>query len=170
MKVFLVIISIFCCNFLFSQTKNNLIYDTTTTAIIEFDARNEYLQLHSIDSNFKQSFLIQSDFKIIDSLLRIMIIEMKIGDTSKLTFIDIHNKENFQKEVYQKQFVPYKNSDNNRFVFVNIFSESVLTAHLFYAYRKNLRIIADGGNCCFRFKINLTTKQYFDLEVNDIGG
>lgn len=36
-------------------------------------------------------------------------------------------------------------------------------------WRRRLIFVDDGGSCYYRFRINLNTKQYFDIDVNASG-
>lgn len=185
---------VFCVNGLFAQKNNKLIYDTTTTAIIEFDKKDEW-QKYYIDTTCRPSSLNQNDLKVIDSILLIVMIERKVGDTSllrkqndyrkldSLYKVSKYYKENgdtilykqtntlastiFYNEFYVKQIIPFKNNAGDSVVFLNVYyCSSVICGR----WINILSIPSDGGNCCFRFKINLTTKKYFDFDVNDIGG
>jgi len=193
-KMFLIGLLLVVSVNLFSQTKNKLEFDTATTSIIEFNKKDNHQSIY-IDSNNFSTILSQKDLKTIDSVLRIVMIEKKLGDISlldrkvDLIILDslwkamklFKNKEDiiykrtdslskslFYQEHYIKQLIPFSNLKKQRFVFVNVtYCHSIICGE---RWKKELSIYADGGNCCFRFKINLATKQYFDFEVNEVGG
>jgi hypothetical protein len=145
-KILVFCLLIFVSFNLFSQTENKLVFDTTTNAIIDFDKKDE-LQRFYIDSNCKSSILSQNDLKVIDSLLKIVMIQNKVGDTSILhkysniqkfdslitiikryeeqkdTFhykqADSAFKKEFYDDIYLKQLIPFENTKKEKIVFVN---------------------------------------------------
>ncbi len=196
-KILVFCLLIFVSFNLFSQTENKLVFDTTTNAIIDFDKKDEWQRFY-IDSNCKSSILSQNDLKVIDSLLKIVMVRNKVGDTSILhkysniqkfdsliTIITLYEeqkdtfhykqadsefKKEFYDNIYLKQLIPFENTKKEKIVFVNCYLSSKFSSIIFKSWKISFVQTMDGGNCCFRFKINLATKQYFDFEVNEVGG
>ena len=64
---------------------------------------------------------------------------------------------------YKRQYVPVINQKGEKVIWINFFCDDY-----FYKlnWREEIPIVADGGNCYFNIKINLTTKKYSDLQIN----
>ncbi len=65
---------------------------------------------------------------------------------------------------FKKQLMAVINKKGGKEVWINCLCNASD-----YNWKKQIMIVADGGNCFFNFKINLTTKRYFDLTVNGFG-
>ena len=64
---------------------------------------------------------------------------------------------------YVFQIVSARNNSGHLFLWVNAICGPNKN------WRKNIVIVEDGGSCYYRFKINLDTKQYFDIQINSNG-
>ena len=130
-------------------TQNNLKYDTSWTAIIK--------SRWPFDTTFKVSALTQNDLRVIDSIYKICVIEYNKSFTqdNKEWSIDLH------KNAYRKQLVVVTNKKGDKEVWVNCFCDIRDDR-----WKTNIRLVSDGGNCYFNFKINLKTKKYYDFGVN----
>lgn len=63
---------------------------------------------------------------------------------------------------YKRQYVPVINQKGEKVIWINFFCQDFKNRD----WRKEIPIVADGGNCYFNIKINLTTKKYSDLRIN----
>lgn len=77
----------------------------------------------------------------------------------KLRSIDL------QKYNYRTQLIAVRNKNGEKEVWVNSFCEIWGGER----WKTQIMSVDDGGSCYFNFKINLTTKKYYNLEVNGTG-
>ena len=72
------------------------------------------------------------------------------------------NKSDFIIDLtkYKRQIIAVTNDKGEKEVWVNCFCNDA------NYWKKEIVQVMDGGKCFFNFKINLTTKKYFDLRVN----
>ncbi len=136
-----------------SQQNNNLKFDTSATTIIQFDKQVNY----PFGNTYKQSTLTQTDINNIDSLLIKCVTDYNnsLQQPYKQLSIDLTKKN------YRKQLVVVTNNKGEKEVWVNCFCDTWDKN-----WKKEILLVQDGGNCYFNFKINLTTKKYYDLMVN----
>ena len=139
-----------------TQSKKNktVNLDTSKTAIIPFDRKGNY----PFDNIHKPAKLTQEDINIIDSLL----IECVSDYNNSL---DKEHKEwsiTLNKHEYKKQLIAVTNKSGEKEVWVNCFCETSDNS-----WKSYIRLVDDGGNCFFNFKINLKTKLFYGLVVND---
>ena len=128
--------------------------DTSKTAIIAFKKKSVY----PFDNTFSPANLTQTDLHSIDSLLIACV-------TDYNNSLDNDHKEwgiDLKKRNYRKQLIAVTNEIGEKEVWVNCF------CHTLYdnTWKTDIVIVDDGGNCFFNFKINLTTKKFYDLDVN----
>jgi hypothetical protein len=73
------------------------------------------------------------------------------------------NKKNFIIDItrYKRQYIATVNSKGQKEIWINCFCN---THNL--NWRKQIISVRDGGNCYFNLKVNLTTRQYYELMVN----
>jgi hypothetical protein len=80
-------------------------------------------------------------------------------------FLETSYKLNLDQ--YKRQYVPIINSKGEKEVWINFFCNDL---HENYFgdldWKTDLIQVEDGGNCFFNIKINLTTKTYYQLEIN----
>jgi hypothetical protein len=129
-------------------------FDTSNIAIITFDKSIYWL----FDSTSKPSVLTQSDISEVEQLYNKSIDDYnsKVKEADKKHFaIDL------TKWKYKRQYVCVVNKDGQKEVYINCFCDT-----LGDDWKKSLMQVDDGGNCFFNFKINLTTKKYYDFFVN----
>ena len=85
--------------------------------------------------------------------------------------VDSHNTELKQKngnifdainlDSYKRQYVGVINNKGEKEVWVNCFCRQGKID-----WKKEIIMTADGGNCYFNLKINLTTGKYYNLQIN----
>lgn len=63
----------------------------------------------------------------------------------------------------KRQYVPIMNVKGEKEVWINLFCD----AAGFDTWKYTLMLAEDGGNCFFNLKVNLQTKSYYDLRIND---
>jgi hypothetical protein len=136
--------------------QNNLVFDTSKIAIIEFNKRSRW----PFDSTYASATLLQSQLKTIDSFF-VVVVESynnSLDNEHKQWSIDTktHN--------YWKQLIVVINKKGEKEVWVNCFCR-VDNEN----WKTRIFGVEDGGNCYFNFKVNLTTKKYYDLGVNGVG-
>ena len=132
---------------------HTLKFDTSKTAIIEFNPKNEWL----FDSSYKTAKLTQNELQIVEGILLNCIADYNnsLDKDHKLWSID------FRKNNYRKQLIVVINSKGEKQVWVNCFCSASGDK-----WKNKIYVVDDGGNCFFSFKINLATKKYYDLGVN----
>ena len=113
----------------------------------------------------------QKDIEDIDSLLILCVADCNNHTHSKehpwWSHIDLN------KHKYWKQIVVAVNSKGEKEVWVNCLCEIPDFEDDNHYWRDRWQtkicIVFDGGSCFFNFKINLSTKKYYSLEVNGTG-
>jgi hypothetical protein len=133
---------------------NNHKVDTSTIAVIPFDSKSSY----PFDSTYNSSMLTEEDFKNIDSLL----IECVWDYNNSLH--KNHNGRSIDLNIhyYRRQLVAVTNKNGEKEVWVNCFC-NILSHN---GWKTEIMFVSDGGNCYFNFKINLTSKKYYNMRVN----
>ena len=124
---------------------------------------------HWVFKGGKPTKLTSDDLLEIEHILLKCIVEYNPYQEKKFEEInakhpdDNLDKNNFILDLsrYKRQYVAIINSSGEKEVWVNCFCDAWDTA-----WKKNLIVADDGGNCFFNLKINLTTGQYYDLMVN----
>ena len=131
-----------------------LSYDTTKTALIDWDKRSNY----PFDSlEYRPATITQEDIEEIEKHIAESVTEynnsLSVGhDDYK---IDLKDRD------YKKQLVAVTNSKGEKEVWVNCFCDDWDKA-----WRTQILMVHDGGPCYFNIRINLTTKKVYDLMVN----
>ena len=134
----------------------NLTYDSSKTAIIEFNRTSKW----PFDSSFKAVNLTQDELRSIDSVLLISIADynFSLGKDDKEWRIDL------MKRSYRKQIIAVMNKYGQKEVWVNCFCDAWGSDD----WKTKILTVDDGGNCYFNLRINLATKKYSDLMVNGV--
>jgi len=138
------------------QASKNFQVDTSKTAIIPFNKNGNY----PFDKSFNPTTLTQDDFCIIDSLFIACVTDFNKSLTK-------NNKErsiDLEKYEYYKQIIAVENKKGEKEVWVNCFCYT--WDHI--SWRKEILMVQDGGNCYFNFKINLSTRVFYNLIVNGV--
>jgi hypothetical protein len=136
------------------QTSKSVQVDTSKTAIIPFDKKDNY----PFNNSFNSTTLTQDDINTIDSLFIVC-----VTDYNKL--LDKNHKEwriDLEKYNYYKQIIAVINKKGDKEVWVNCFCYTWNNDN----WKKEILLVHDGGNCYFNFKLNLATKICYDLTVN----
>jgi hypothetical protein len=130
--------------------------DTSKTAIIAFDKKGNY----PFDNAFNPTSLTQNDIYNIDSLLIACV-------TDYNNSLDKDHKEwsiDLKKSNYRKQLIAVTNKKGEKEVWINCFCSTWGSDK----WKTEIMLVDDGGNCYFNFKVNLTTKKFYDLGVNGV--
>jgi len=152
----LMLISSSCyCQVPRSDRFSNLKFDTTKTAILDFKKWMTWV----FDGTFKPARLIQEDLSVIDSFL----VEA-VDDFN--SWQQIHKsghpwKIDLKSHSYSKQLFAVTNKNGEKEVWVNCFCTADNLD-----WKSTLIYVEDGATCFFNFKINLTTKAYYEFRVN----
>lgn len=133
---------------------HNLRYDTSKTAIIELNKNSKW----PFNNSFKASFLTQDELQIVDSILLKCVANYNnsLDQEHKQWSIDL------KKYNFRKQLVVVTNKKGEKEVWVNCFCS--IPPNIDWKIKGF--IAEDGGNCYFNFKINIASKNYYDLTVN----
>jgi hypothetical protein len=161
MTSFLLIASVIACGQQPNKTsadnkllsRNNLACDTSKTAIIEFNKRSRW----PFDSTYSATTLLQSELKTIDSFF-VAVVENYNNSLDKE-----HKQWSIDTRTYRKQLIVVINKNGEKEVWVNCFCRVDNDK-----WKTRMFSVEDGGNCYLNFKINLTTKRYYDLGVNGV--
>ena len=134
---------------------NTITFDTFKTAIIEFNKKSKW----PFDSTFKAATLTQHELHLVDSFLLACVTNYNnsLDKDHKQWSIDLKNRN------YRKQLIIVINKIGQKEVWVNCFCRVDNDK-----WKTKMLGVEDGGNYYFNFKINLTTKKYFDLGVNGV--
>jgi hypothetical protein len=73
--------------------------------------------------------------------------------------------KNLKQHKYYRQYVAAENSNGEKLVWINFFCESLYATD----YVVNIMSAADGGNCIFQVKVNLTKKDCYYYRENGEG-
>lgn len=120
------------------RSPNEIEYDTSTTAIIEWDSNLNY-PFNAID--YERATLTQNDIVKIDTAL-VTAVATWNRDLSKEFQIDLSGRN------YMRQLVAVKNDKGQKEVWVNYFC-----SHVNVPWKKQLLNVEDGGSCFFEFKL-----------------
>jgi len=137
-------------------TQNNgLTFDTSKTAIIVLNKKSRW----PFDSTFSAATLTQNELQLVDSFLLACVTNYNssLDKEHKQWSIDLKNRN------YRKQLIVVTNNIGQKEVWVNCFCKVDNDK-----WKTRMFGVEDGGNCYFSFKINLTTKRYYDLGVNGV--
>ncbi|SRR5260221_7079052 len=126
------------------------VYDTSKIAVIPFDTAMRSV----FDYSYKKTSLTHQDFVEIDSLLNVCVIDYNNS-------LPEEGKIDLTKRSYKKQLIAVKNANGEKEVWINCFCYSRDNR-----WKTLIKGVKDGGNCYFNFKVNLTLKKYYNLEVN----
>ena len=128
--------------------------DTSKYAVISFNK----LTYGPFDKSYKSAKLTAIEIDVIEDLLANCIAEY---DSTQSKNGNSYNIIDLSKEKYKKQFVAVINNKGEKEVWINCFCDDWDKK-----WKTHILIVDDGGKCYFNLKINLTTKKYFDLQVN----
>ena len=136
----------------FGQT-TGISCDTSGIAIIRFEKSMDLL----FGGGYTAANLTQADLIEIENIYNESIADFNSKLAGNGKAFTIYPK----RSNYRRQYVCVVNKKGQKEVFVNCFCNS------FGDYWKNKLIeVEDGGNCFFNFKLNLTTRKYYDFSVN----
>ena len=135
-----------------TKITSSIQFDTSKTAIVPFDQKGNY----PFDNSYKPTTLTQNDISRVDSLLIACVTDYNnsLDKDHKEWSIDLKNN-------YLKQLIVVTNKKGEKEVWVNCFCNTWNKN-----WQKEILLVHDGGNCYFNFKINLVTKNFYDLVVN----
>ncbi|NCU05587.1 MAG: hypothetical protein GXC73_16575 [Chitinophagaceae bacterium] len=162
MKHLFICISVFLlysCNSLFAQTIpytcKNYLSDTSNIVILPFSVKG-----YHFNKDYIAPILPKIDLCLIEELLIRAI-------NSAYFEIHLNERENWVKEImttYKKQLIFATDKKGHQFVWINCMCKTDGGY-----WRKNIPMFFDGGACYFSLKLNLTTKEYFDIYISSYG-
>ncbi|HMG93639.1 MAG TPA: hypothetical protein VK589_26460 [Chryseolinea sp.] len=127
-------------------------YDSTLTAVIPWDFNYPFDSL-----TCRPTTLSHSDIEQIEDLLVATVIDYN----NSLSSGHEDYKIDLETKGHKKQLVAVVNSKGEKEVWVNCFCDIEGDS-----WRSGIIMVSDGGPCFFNFKINLTTKEVYELVVN----
>jgi hypothetical protein len=121
--------------------------------------------------NAKPTELTQSELIEIENILKTLVKEN--NKAQKIGLIE-HNKnypENqrttpayeLKIDGFKRQYVPIINDKGQKEVWINFFCDDTGAEEY---WKTEIMIVDDGGNCYYNLKINLDTKEYYELRIN----
>lgn len=144
-------------NDLAHDVKESLKYDTSKMAILSWSATSSY----PFDTvQYQSATLTQSEIDQMDSI----VISVVSAYNNSLAADHDEYKIEWQKNAYKKQLVPVLNEKGEKEIWVNCFCDDADPN-----WKKEILIVFDGGPCYFNFKVNLSKRKVYDLEVNGFG-
>lgn len=151
--LFFIILSISC-----SEQKKTIDSHDTKMAILNNSEYIEWL--------FGQEYKLwqpnNSDINEIDVILEKAIENEAFKSLQIKTLKELKNR--------YRQYVCYLNNEGNKIVYINSFCKIPILyengKEKQLKWRSEMVDIADGGNCYWNMKINLTSKTYFDVIIN----
>lgn len=128
--------------------------DTSSVAVIAFDQNHDWPFKHT----YKPTTLSEKEIALLDSLLKQCVsnYNQSLASNMKTDYgID------FVKYKYKRQYMAVLNDQGQKEIWINGFCDTWDKQ-----WKKEVVLVHDGGNCYFNLKINLTTKECFELSVN----
>jgi hypothetical protein len=132
-----------------------LIFDTTTIAILPIDTTN-----HWLFRDVTSLQLTNEDLHSIDALLNACI---KVHNSNQDSANEYSEFINLKE--YQRQYLPFVDSKGDKKVYVNCFCSHDIPNEFDY-WEKTLVEVDDGGICFFHVTLNLSTNRYEQLFTN----
>jgi hypothetical protein len=137
-------------------------YDTARIAILNYPRSKLWIAKNSTPLT-----LTQPDIYTIDSLLIQCIAAFHKSQTDHMNQLAKESRQwkliLINLKEYKRQYIPYVDNNRQKTVWVNCFcSDNVHWKN----WDKYVVPVGDGGKCFFNVKINLLTKEYYDLWVN----
>jgi hypothetical protein len=136
------------------QERKFLDFDTSKIAIFSFDE----ITRHHFDSSYVAAELTQDELNDVHTLLIACV-------TNYNNSLPIEHKQkgiDLVKNTYKKQLLVVRNKKGQKEVWVNCLCSSG-EGNL---WKMQILQYEDGGKCFFNFKINLTTREFYDLSIN----
>ena len=124
-----------------------------------------------IFKNAKPTELTQSELIEIENILKTLVKEN--NEAQKTSLIE-HNKNypdnqrttsayELKLDGFKRQYVPIINDKGQKEVWINFFCDDTGAEEY---WKTEIMIVDDGGNCYYNLKINLDTKEYYELRIN----
>ncbi|KSA14159.1 hypothetical protein [Maribacter dokdonensis] len=171
--IFIFLISISSCNER-KKTNETIIKEETQSefnlTISDFVILTYQSEWYYIFKNVKPTELTQSELIEIENILKIVVKENNEIQKTKLiqhnkTYPEYQRtKTGFELKLdgFKRQYVPVINDKGQKEVWINFFCDDFGIEY----WKTDLVQVDDGGNCFFNLKINLETKEYYELSIN----
>ncbi len=145
---------LFCALFLFTSCSKMLSTASLkpNETIIEADKRMEW----AFGKNYKNWTPEASDIETAEKILKDCFEKQKMATRNELL--------NRVPDDYNMQFVGAINENGEKIIWINSFCKEEESS--FKEWKTKIFSVADGGNCFFNVKINISKNTYFDLMVN----
>ncbi|MES2617713.1 MAG: hypothetical protein V4613_07540 [Bacteroidota bacterium] len=140
--------------------------DTTNYAVIPDDSNNHWYWTHE---KFKPATFIGSDTQNLEGVLNQFVTDYnRYGESEYKRVCEKNPDSKINKhyfvidlKLYKRQYVLAFNDKGEKEVWVNCFCDWHGSN-----WRKYIITVADGGICYFSLRINLSTKEYYNVMVN----
>jgi hypothetical protein len=146
-----------------SQTKENkglpsntykFNLDTSNFVVLPFDQKFDWI----FSDSYKPANLTDEEILQLDTLIRKCATEMNNSLEEK---IREYYSIDFKKYNYKRQYIAVFNNKGEKEIWVNGFCNTWNKR-----WKEELIFVHDGGNCYFNLKINLSTKNCYQISVN----
>ena len=137
-----------------SKPKENFQLSTSDYVVLKYNSQWHWVFKDVTPSDLNKKELIQIE----------KILQSAIEEHNKYFINDNEGFKQWGLELsrYKRQYVPVINQKGEKIIWINFFCQDSNSVN----WKIDIPIVADGGNCYFNLKINLTTKQYSDLRIN----
>ena len=144
-KILIVLLLISCK----TQKKIN---DSTNERVALFNDKKNIEWM--VGKNYSESTFLHADFLVIDDVLKVAIQENE--------FYFLEEKQLSELKKYYLQYLVYLDENGDKWVYINAMCKVSDKLN----WKKEMYSIADGGNCYWNMKINITKKTYSYVMIN----
>lgn len=137
---------------------------TTEYTIIEYDQELRFPfkeKMEPVNLSIKEIIEIENVIK--EKVLKIVALNTKQIDSYKS---DSRNKTGFKSSyLFRRQYISGVNKNGEKVVWINFFCGD---RHANSNWKNSMVIVSDGGSCYFNLKVNLNTKEIYDIGINGV--
>jgi hypothetical protein len=156
-KLVLIVLSMFFIN-AFSQKEIKI--NESLYVVLKFDeGKDGYFFENCSPTDLSKEEIIGIEKIIHKEINKIRLQRKKYFDLFTLKKINKNNKDFF----YRRQYVPVINKLGEKEVYINCFCGGNYDN---VGWRKEIQNAADGGNCFFRIKVNVSKKIVTEFSIN----
>lgn len=121
-------------------------------SVVEAESKMDWL----FGKNYKNWSPGSEDITAADKLLAAAFKDQERGTVNRVSGKSLDD--------YNMQFVGAADANGDKIIWINCFCKK--EENFFKEWKKNIVHVADGGNCFFNVKINITKNTYTDFMVN----
>ncbi len=135
--------------------------DTSKITVIPFDTSDHIFTKDCKATNISASEIHKGEIILADCINSW---NNKINESNKK---HVDKQEDFNDysvdlKKYKRQYLAVLNANGEKEVWINCF----YTDYSNFSWKKNIVSVLDGGKCFFNVRVNLTTGEYYDFEMN----